>query len=1372
MLILCYAPLALAGAPDGTAIHRDFWSADNIQWGDGRPYETPVKKEGPYPSGFKADFQLEIPNTGWYELIFAQGGPKHDLFVDGHDVWHRRDVSRLGKDGKAGNIWLTAGRHTLRFQRLGLMGFPPCIFRAFELRASDGRPETCITAAKTLVDVVRAGEKLEIKVTGGGCANDTAYEILSRSLLDKSKAAEVVGEVSFSGSSSPTTKTVKIDCPAEGAFSLEARIKGGKDMLPCEFPIGPYAAVDVNTIQPAAGKLEVVHAIDCVAQTDNGAPIDKENFVEGNGPTRIATSKAGTYRESHDSTPPLAPESNPPGSDQTCSSGFSYRMELPETDVPYLLDLEFPDDARRSVAILGYGGYGEGGGKGYETGGMRPFSYSLKHHRVVFWPHAKQIHIALFSTQYLCRAAASKITVSRFADGLVPASKVKLRGGRQFSFWCEEGGSWRYLVGAKNEALPDMFTALDRLARFCRYFGCNGLSLPAVGYQSTFYRTDSLDGFGVPDYDLARLALLFCEKYGMGFTPEVFPSQWYLNKVELPQRAARPEDIHSFDCHGAATGNGANSCDLNPLHPVIQKLWIDALGDLADKLRDSSSFHGVTTRADEWLFRGDFNLPGINWGYSDWTMAQFEKDRGIKVPGGNVDPQRFIRRFEFLTSPGMKDQWIRWRCDRLLAYHRRLRDRIRGARGDLFFGIAGDFLCDANYEQPDSLVQCALQCGVDVARLKTEDGLALMPLGRYGSRSFSVREQKTYDAFLNPEHVDAGRGMVRGFGFYFNYQEFGPANPWKTLGFTANKNGQGPYYCGACIASGANALEKYAVVLAQQDTSFARDGGDNDPFGDPAVLNPWLEEFEALPALPFIAVESARDPVAVWCRELRQSYKDFTPGLYFYVVNREQYPVKIDIRLKNAGKIVRLSAGEELSAREGVLSLQLRPYELRAFKTSTGTAIAATSTRVPAERIEDVKNRLAFAQDIEQRLEGPLAKCFAAAQCQAYRRQLEAAWEAIEQRHFWRVRTALSMAPALAIYKDLAEIPPGQEHAAFPGLLLESGAGEHWIPRKPVLTADHLLRSTGLVDSSTFNADWKGSKTLLSNSGLLEIELAIPADGTYSLNVGAVAKDRGPTVAALNGVCLPSAMTTRTPGAPETFSFPLLDLKRGTAKLSFRRDGQFGIYALQLWPKLKPTTNKQWFVIGPFKSFYGLEGGGRSANEEAVRKGFATPYIPEDKVDLEAVYSNDGHELRWKVQNDSSRAPLDDLVIGMAARTGSGAYDINYAVTFINSDTDRTALLCLGVDWWAIAWLNGERLSTDYQRKAEFDPDFSTWRNSARRPSSSSAASTPCWSSSRAAVSAPAWPPTSAIVPASVARSRRHDKQPNQVPSPSGRGLG
>jgi len=1293
LLALCCGQFAFAGDDRGTAINRNFWSADKIEWGDGRPGDDkPVKKGGPYPQGYKADFKLDIPATGWYELVFQGGAPKHDLLVDGKYAYHRRDLSKLGAEAKAGNVWLEGGKRELRIQRVGYMGFPTQLFESFALRPADNRPEACVTAAKTIVDVVRAGEKLEITATGGGLDKDVTYELLSRSLVDKTKPPEVVGEVSFGSSSSPETKTVEIDCPAEGAFALGAKIKGGKELLQSEFPIGPYGVVDVKNIAPASGKLQTIHAIDCVAQTDNGHPVPAGSYFEGGGPTRITTSAAGTYRESAPSA--VFPVQD---HDQSLAPGFSYRLDLPEADVPYLLDVEFPDDARRSVAIYGHGGYGGTGGKGYETGGMHPFTNAMQHHRIIFWPQKKDIVIALFSTQYLCRAAAAKITVSRFEDGLVPATKVQRQGGRVFAFWWEEGDTWSKMLGVKSLELTESFAALDRLARLCRYSGCNGISLPAVSYQAAFYRTDALDGFSVPDFDLVRLEALFCEKYGMAYLPEVFPAQWYLNLVELPKRVENPSDIRSVDCNGAESGNSACPCNLNPLHPVVQKLWADALGDLADKLRDSPAFQGVTARADGWLFRGDFHFPGINWGYGDWTIRQFEQDSGVKVPGAPGDPQRFIQRFDFLTSKAMKDQWVAWRCGRILDYHRQLRDRIRRDRRDLFFGIAGDFTCDPAYQEPDNLASRALECGVAAAKLKTEDGLALIPCGRYGSRNLGLIAQKAYDDFVDPVHVGAGMGVVRAFANYFTYQEFGRNNPWRSLGMTEDDKA---YYCAACPASGRNCLEKYAVVLARQDTAFTRDGGDNDPFGDPAALAPWFAEFEALPALPFDPVAQAQDPVAVWSKNLAEAYKDFQPGFYFYAVNREQYPVRTTLVLKDAGKLLSLGAGEKVEAKDGVLALDLQPYELRAFRADEGAEIVTATTAVPAAAVEAAKRRLAFAQTCKDESAGMLG----AKELAAFDSQLAAAWDALGAGHCWRARTALSMTPALAVYTALATLPEGQERSEFPGLLLERPIPAHWMPREPVTPAEQLKSP---LNGGLAGAAWGGAKVLAAKDGRLEIELAIPADGPYLLRVGAVSPKPGVTVAALDGVSLPRPMTTRTPNAPETYAFPPLDLKAGTAKLSLRRDGDFGVYGIQLLPKLKPTTNKQWRTLGPFVSRW-VEGGNQ---EDTVRAALATKFIPEDKVALDGVYKNAaGKELRWQSQPGSSVSALDDLVIGMACRTGSPCKDINYAVTFIESDADRSALLCLGADWWAIAWLNGERLSTDLERKTESDPDFSTWR--------------------------------------------------------------
>ncbi len=1333
-------------AEDGSgsiAVSKDFWDFSRIEWGDGRPYEKPVKKEGPYPQGFVADYEISVPAEGWYELVYTNAGEgmRHDLILDGTCLWRFRTTSRMekgSKDAKAGNIWLSSGKHVLRIQRIGRTSFPIMMIGGFELRAAGGRPEACITAEKTLVDIVRAGEKLEIKVTGGGAGKEAAYELLRRDLTDASRRPELVAEVSFPPAARPETRNLAIPCPAEGAFSLSARVKGGRDLLPCEFPIGEYAVIDVAAAPKGGGGTVPVHVIDCVAQTDNGTPVPDGAFVECNGPTRVVRTAAVSYRESHDCTVPGSEPMKRPD-DPHSYSGFSYRIDLPELQVPYLIDVEFPDDARRSVTISQNwidektGGFAKGtaySAKAYETGGMQPLSGQIRHHRTIVWAASKRMMFAILTQQVGHRAAASKITVSRFEGDQVPAAKADNPGGRVFCHWYEEAENWRYLVNvasAYQGGIVHDMVGLDRWARLCRYFGVNGISACGAGYQGAFWRTTTLDGFMPTDYDQCRLAALICEKYGMRYTPEVFPAQWYMNLVTLPALAENPDDVRSFSCHGAARGQNSAVCDLNPLHPVVQKAWIDAFGELADKLRDSPAFCGITVRADGWLFRGDYTFPSLNWGYGDWIIRQFEKDSGTKVPGADDDPGRFLKRYEFLVSKDMLDKWISWRNHRILDYHLRIRDRIRGSRPDIFFGIFGDFRCDPCYDQPSSVSRRALECGVDLEKLKSVDGLAMIPGARYGFRNLGVQDQRIYDDFLDPENVGAGMGVNRSFAAYMYYQELATFWPAEKLGVAVGKEPV-PYYCSAALASGRNSLEKFAVVLAEQDSSFLRDGGNTDIYGDPEIWNPWFAEFCALPALPFERVESARDPVAVWQKMLSGSSfqvpgkteaRNIAPdAFYFYAVNREQYPVRIEITLAGTDEVFRLGTGEKIRLTGAVLPLDLEPYELRSFRTSASASVVTTKTIVPEDKISYVRNRIAFAQDVANMISGPRKDDFSAADRGAFMRQIAAAWDAYSKGWLWRARTSLSMAPALKIYEDTARMPEGQVVTKFPGLLQERPREGHWIPKRPVIKADALEKmlpsgsKAVIKPSSDINKEWGGSQILAADSGMLELTLEIPADGPYVIRIGHVSPLPGVTVASINGESLPSAMETSKPCDPETFAFPALKLKAGKAQLSMRRDGPFGVYALQILPLLKPMPNSAWSVVGPFPGFWGLHVAGRRDDAEGLRKSFETIYGPEQEVDLGAAYRlADGRELRWTQKTDSTLCKLDDLVVSMPIRTGSSQADVNFAVTFIDSDTDRSAQLHLGVDWWAVAWLNGERLRTSIDPKTQQESggaDFTT----------------------------------------------------------------
>ena len=86
----------------------------------------------------------------------------------------------------------------------------------------------------------------------------------------------------------------------------------------------------------------------------------------------------------------------------------------------------------------------------------------------------------------------------------------------------------------------------------------------------------------------------------------------------------------------------------NALHPKVQAKYLEIVGELADNLADCKSFEGISMRVPlPWQYAGWNALLTGNKGYGDWTVGEFEKETGIKVPGAPGDPKRFARRYTF-----------------------------------------------------------------------------------------------------------------------------------------------------------------------------------------------------------------------------------------------------------------------------------------------------------------------------------------------------------------------------------------------------------------------------------------------------------------------------------------------------------------------------------------------------------------------------------------------------------------------------------------------------------------------------------------------------------------------------------------------------
>ncbi|HEY3418485.1 MAG TPA: hypothetical protein VGM23_16540, partial [Armatimonadota bacterium] len=454
-LLGCVLVLAMSAWGGVSVLSGDFWKPDAAIWGDGRPAPAPSVAEPPH--GFKLDWHITVPQTGWYELLLVGAGEDYhyDLLLDGKPLAYDHSTDKPDANGaaKAGNYWLPAGSHVLRIQRVGRSSYPKRVFKRFELRPADGRAEACVSAAKTLVDVMRTGETLDIRVTGGGSGQAAAYTLFSTDLMTAGTPPVQVATVEFPASAAPVTKAVKIPCPAEGPFRLTAR-SATRALTASEFPIGEYAVVNVKSA-PTVNSSEpiLVHEIDCVAQTMDGKPLPPGIFLECNGPTRVRTSRAGSYRESHDSTPPEAEKPLMAG-DPHSYSGFSYRLSLPVRQVPYLIELTFPDDDRRSTTInINWldektGGFAPGtsySAKSYETGGLHPLSLAMRTHRTVVWAASQSMILGVLNQQFGHRAAVAKIRISRFVNDELPITRANT-AGRTFMHWYEEGENWRFLV--------------------------------------------------------------------------------------------------------------------------------------------------------------------------------------------------------------------------------------------------------------------------------------------------------------------------------------------------------------------------------------------------------------------------------------------------------------------------------------------------------------------------------------------------------------------------------------------------------------------------------------------------------------------------------------------------------------------------------------------------------------------------------------------------------------------------------------------------------------------------------------------------------------------------------------------------------------
>ena len=303
---------------------------------------------------------------------------------------------------------------------------------------------------------------------------------------------------------------MELPCDKEGAFTVSFSLNGKfldkKDVRPISFNV-----FDTSLRLPMGGEIKrtLIQEIDCATTVPDFSC----------GETHVIRKPFGAYRESGDKGWLAHMNAIDP-------SWFAYNVKVPEKQMLYQVEVDYPDDALRTLLHCRPGGVGCLLSNGWWGGQRRRI---LAHESDVLptlcCTGQVRADLRIIAIQALDgrRAAASKIRIYK-VDGELPLLETPIKGGRSFGNWYEEGGSMLGLYVAPDRSMAGMLTSADRWASTIRHMGGNTLWFTTVVYQFALYPSDyNVQFTNRQTADLVRAVLMACERYGMDFVGEFAP---------------------------------------------------------------------------------------------------------------------------------------------------------------------------------------------------------------------------------------------------------------------------------------------------------------------------------------------------------------------------------------------------------------------------------------------------------------------------------------------------------------------------------------------------------------------------------------------------------------------------------------------------------------------------------------------------------------------------------------------------------------------------------------------------------------------------------------------------------------------------------
>ncbi len=638
----------------------------------------------------------------------------------------------------------------------------------------------------------------------------------------------------------------------------------------------------------------------------------------------------------------------------------AYTLNVSPPGKPYVLEVEYPSDVSQTlgISIVETNAAGTlvpiGLDSGIDVCDEAAVAPHWERHRLIFWPRTSSPLLLITNRRQQSPAVYGKIRVLGGWERLPRTDAAKERSAERLiaaymdrPLLPENFSAEEVLDTWSGRTLQDWKTfhqAGTRLIDYLHYAGYNGLVLSVAADGSAIYPSQVFEP--TPRYDtgvffasgqdpmpkdVLEMLLRLADRENLQLIPALeFASP--LPALEAIRRRGGSE-AHGLEWIGA---DGNTWCQTystrrslapyyNTLDPRVQEAMLSAVRELVRRYAGHSSFRGLALRLSAY---GYAQLPGPDWGMDDATIARFERDTGVKVPGssmshpsptgrgdrlseklpspsgsgagGEGDPlqKRFATRAAFLTSDEQRGRWLGWRAAECHKFYHRIQETLAAARPEMPLYLAGaEMLAGPEIEaelrpklpRRASLATAFLHAGIDLRLFRDDAQVVLLRPQRVLPTTQLTAQAMDLELAQMSEAAVFFRSLSQSGSLFFH-----PPQEVRVPSFDQKLaiKSSSALLLTQVVPAGMQNRQRFAESLAAHDTQILIDGGWMLPLGQEETMHRFAAAYRQLPPIHFTDAEESLLGQPVVCR-----WATWNGKTYAYAVNTTPFAAVAQVRL-------------------------------------------------------------------------------------------------------------------------------------------------------------------------------------------------------------------------------------------------------------------------------------------------------------------------------------------------------------------------------------------------------------------------------------------------------------------------------------------